>query len=83
MARSCPSGAGGGGGFVSRAPPPGRALNTSTLPPVKCYRCGGPNHVARYGPSLPCLTDKSDLTTCSDCLAPLGSVGTTSDKTRT
>ncbi|KAF7355290.1 Zinc knuckle domain protein [Mycena sanguinolenta] len=28
-------------------PPPGRALNTSTLPPVKCYRCGGPNHMAR------------------------------------
>ncbi|KAF8138525.1 hypothetical protein EV363DRAFT_532021 [Boletus edulis] len=28
-------------------PPPGRSLNTSTLPPVKCYRCGGPNHMAR------------------------------------
>ncbi|KAI0832756.1 hypothetical protein BC628DRAFT_348835 [Trametes gibbosa] len=45
FARSCPSGA--GGGFASRAPPPGRGLNTSTLPPVKCYRCGGPNHMAR------------------------------------
>ncbi|KAG1907245.1 uncharacterized protein F5891DRAFT_940689 [Suillus fuscotomentosus] len=41
------SGAGTGVGFASRAPPPGRALNTSTLPPVKCYRCGGPNHMAR------------------------------------
>ncbi|KAJ8457042.1 hypothetical protein ONZ51_g11767 [Trametes cubensis] len=45
FARSCPSGA--GGAFSSRAPPPGRALNTSALPPVKCYRCGGPNHMAR------------------------------------
>lgn len=51
IARVCPSGAtgvsGAGVGFASRAPPPGRALNTSTLPPVKCYRCGGPNHMAR------------------------------------
>lgn len=49
IARACPSGATGvsGAGFVSRIPPPGRALNTSTLPPVKCYRCGGPNHMAR------------------------------------
>lgn len=55
IARACPNGAGTGGGggggggamFASRAPPPGRALNTSTLPPVKCYRCGGPNHLAR------------------------------------
>ncbi|KAI3612363.1 zinc knuckle domain protein [Moniliophthora roreri] len=45
IARACTSGA--GGAFASRAPPPGRALNTSTLPPVKCYRCGGPNHMAR------------------------------------
>jgi hypothetical protein len=45
-------GAGGGsagaGGFASRAPPPGRGLNVASLPPVKCYRCGGPNHMARY-----------------------------------
>ncbi|KAF5370078.1 hypothetical protein D9758_001088 [Tetrapyrgos nigripes] len=48
IARSCPNAAGGGGGgFASRPAPPGRALNTSTLPPVKCYRCGGPNHMAR------------------------------------
>ncbi|KDR83780.1 hypothetical protein GALMADRAFT_55914, partial [Galerina marginata CBS 339.88] len=49
FARNCqnPAGGVGGGGFASRAPPPGRALNTSTLPPVKCYRCGGPNHLAR------------------------------------
>ena len=48
IARACPN----GNGFAprapqGRAPPPGRALNTSTLPPVKCYRCGGPNHMAR------------------------------------
>ncbi|KAF8915911.1 hypothetical protein CPB85DRAFT_1251250 [Mucidula mucida] len=36
IARACPTAA--GGGFASRAPPPGRSLNTSTLPPVKCYR---------------------------------------------
>ncbi|KAJ6569918.1 hypothetical protein B0H10DRAFT_1840782, partial [Mycena sp. CBHHK59/15] len=47
IARACPSGALGGPTFASRPPPPGRALNTSTLPPVKCYRCGGPNHMAR------------------------------------
>ncbi|KAG6814206.1 hypothetical protein H0H92_000883 [Tricholoma furcatifolium] len=46
IARTCPNGA-LAAGFASRAPPPGRALNTSTLPPVKCYRCGGPNHMAR------------------------------------
>ena len=40
-------GGGGGGGFASRVPPPGRSLNVATLPPVKCYRCGGPNHMAR------------------------------------
>ncbi|SJL02097.1 related to Zinc finger protein GIS2 [Armillaria ostoyae] len=38
IARACPNGANGMGGFASRAPPPGRALNTATLPPVKCYR---------------------------------------------
>lgn len=51
IARTCPNGVGGGpgtsSGFASRAPPPGRTLNTSTLPPVKCYRCGGPNHMAK------------------------------------
>ena len=41
-------GGGGGGGFATRAPPPGRGLNMAALPPVKCYRCGGPNHMARY-----------------------------------
>ncbi|KAI0797043.1 hypothetical protein C8Q75DRAFT_729847 [Abortiporus biennis] len=45
FARNCPNS--GANGFASRAPPPGRSLNTSTLPPVKCYRCGGPNHMAR------------------------------------
>ncbi|KAG6821249.1 hypothetical protein H0H93_002359 [Arthromyces matolae] len=45
IARSCPNGT--AGGFASRVPPPGRSLNTSALPPVKCYRCGGPNHMAR------------------------------------
>ncbi len=49
FARNCTGGPAGvaGSAFASRAPPPGRALNTSTLPPVKCYRCGGPNHMAR------------------------------------
>lgn len=51
IARVCPGGAGMAGGFGGgmgfRAPPPGRGLNTSALPPVKCYRCGGPNHMAR------------------------------------
>ncbi|KAJ7827531.1 hypothetical protein B0H14DRAFT_2367589, partial [Mycena olivaceomarginata] len=46
IARTCP-GTLGGPAFASRPPPPGRALNMSTLPPVKCYRCGGPNHMAR------------------------------------
>ncbi|CAA7259728.1 unnamed protein product [Cyclocybe aegerita] len=45
FARNCQNGV--GGGFAPRAPAMGRALNTSTLPPVKCYRCGGPNHLAR------------------------------------
>ena len=49
IARTCPSAGGSPGtGFASRVPPPGRTLNMSTLPaPVKCYRCGGPNHMAR------------------------------------
>ncbi|KIM90756.1 hypothetical protein PILCRDRAFT_58680, partial [Piloderma croceum F 1598] len=60
IARTCPS-AGGtpGTGFASRAPPPGRALNTSTLPPVKCYRCGGPNHMARDCLAAPGTTSDS------------------------
>ncbi|KAJ3510617.1 hypothetical protein NLJ89_g4565 [Agrocybe chaxingu] len=45
FARNCQNGI--GGAFAPRAPAMGRALNTSTLPPVKCYRCGGPNHLAR------------------------------------
>lgn len=35
------------GAFVPRHPPPGRALNTSTIPPVKCFRCGGLNHMSK------------------------------------
>ncbi|KAJ7937078.1 hypothetical protein B0H13DRAFT_1589022, partial [Mycena leptocephala] len=59
IARACPgSGALGGHAFASRPPPPGRALNTSTLPPVKCYRCGGPNHMAKD-----CLAAESSLPT--------------------
>ncbi|KAH6914941.1 hypothetical protein BKA70DRAFT_1257512 [Coprinopsis sp. MPI-PUGE-AT-0042] len=45
FARNC---TGNAGGFAPRAPAAGRGLNTSTLPPVKCYRCGGPNHMARF-----------------------------------
>ncbi|KAF6762650.1 hypothetical protein DFP72DRAFT_801718, partial [Ephemerocybe angulata] len=44
ISRNCTSNA---GGFAPRVAAPGRGLNTSTLPPVKCYRCGGPNHMAR------------------------------------
>ncbi|KAJ7323240.1 hypothetical protein DFH08DRAFT_787947, partial [Mycena albidolilacea] len=40
IAHTCP-GTLGGPAFASRPPPPGRALNTSTLPPLKCYHCGG------------------------------------------
>jgi len=68
IARTCPSGS--GGGFASRAPPPGRALNTSTLPPVKCYRCGGPNHVAKY--ALAVVLWSSFSSDYRDCLAPPG-----------
>ncbi|KAH9947221.1 hypothetical protein B0H21DRAFT_692394 [Amylocystis lapponica] len=46
IARTCPNPV-SAVGFASRVPPPGRALNTSTIPPIKCYRCGGPNHMAR------------------------------------
>ncbi|KAJ7667992.1 hypothetical protein DFH06DRAFT_1184175 [Mycena polygramma] len=35
IARVCPSNSLGGPAFASRPPPPGRALNTSTLPPVQ------------------------------------------------
>ena len=48
IARVCPNDAVEYGGFAPRAPPPGRGLNVAALPPVKCYRCGGPNHMARY-----------------------------------
>lgn len=47
IARLCPlPGTGGGMNYASRAPPQGR-LNTSTLPPVICFRCRGPNHLAK------------------------------------
>ena len=48
IARVCPNDAVQDFGFASRAPPPGRGLNMASLPPIKCYRCGGPNHMARY-----------------------------------
>ncbi|KAI0252013.1 hypothetical protein BJV78DRAFT_385415 [Lactifluus subvellereus] len=47
IARVCPNEAAAEYGFATRAPPPGRGLNVASLPPVKCYRCGGPNHMAR------------------------------------
>ncbi|TFK75947.1 hypothetical protein BDN72DRAFT_756269, partial [Pluteus cervinus] len=61
IARACPNG--GASGFASRAPPPGRALNTSTLPPVKCYRCGGPNHMARDCLAAPGTTVNDNIPT--------------------
>lgn len=48
-----------GGGFATRAPPPGRGLNMASLPPVKCYRCGGPNHMARYVQSIYSFPDRA------------------------
>ncbi|RDX53763.1 hypothetical protein OH76DRAFT_1415862 [Lentinus brumalis] len=59
FARSCPNGAFGG-----RPAPPGRTL-ASTLPAIKCYRCGGPNHMARD-----CLAAPG--TTVADTGAPVG-----------
>ncbi|TDL30007.1 hypothetical protein BD410DRAFT_710730, partial [Rickenella mellea] len=47
IARLCPNGGNPNGAFPSRAPPPGRSLNTSALPPVKCFRCGGLNHMSK------------------------------------
>ncbi|KAJ7095347.1 hypothetical protein B0H15DRAFT_108337 [Mycena belliarum] len=59
IARTCPGGSLGGPAFATRPPPPGRGLNTSTLPPVKCYRCGGPNHMARrVAAHRPCRYDQ-------------------------
>jgi len=49
--RSCHSGT----GFVSRAPPPGRGLNMAAIP-IKCFRCNGPNHMAKD-----CLATPSSL----------------------
>ncbi|CAK5275678.1 unnamed protein product [Mycena citricolor] len=43
IARMC---SGTSTGFF-RPPPPGRALNTDVFRSVKCYRCGGPNHMAK------------------------------------
>ncbi|KAI0310920.1 hypothetical protein OF83DRAFT_1166503 [Amylostereum chailletii] len=70
----CPNGMGGGMGmgFASRAPPPGRGLNTSALPPVKCYRCGGPNHMARYVAHPIHSGRVTHLAVPSDCLAAPG-----------
>ncbi|KZS91191.1 hypothetical protein SISNIDRAFT_475070 [Sistotremastrum niveocremeum HHB9708] len=49
IARNCPTAAGGGGGGFSgqRPAPSGRGLNNATIPPIKCYRCGGLNHMSR------------------------------------
>lgn len=52
IARVCPNGNGftgnaTGPGYASRVPPPGRGLNTASLPPVKCFRCGGFNHMSK------------------------------------
>ena len=44
IARACPS---TNSGFNGRPAPAGRGLNTASLPPVKCFRCGGLNHMSR------------------------------------
>ncbi|KAH9989136.1 hypothetical protein BJV77DRAFT_698764 [Russula vinacea] len=62
--------------FASRAPPPGRGLNMASLPPIKCYRCGGPNHMARdcLAPPYSVTEDmnghKEPEETCYKCKAP-------------
>jgi len=58
IARSCLNGL---TGAASRAPPPGRALNASTIPLIKCYRCGYPNHLARdcHAPPGTLITDST------------------------
>jgi len=89
IARVCPNDAGAAaaaqaqaqefGGFVSRAPPPGRGLNTASLPPIKCYRCGGPNHMARDCLAPPYSVNEDmngakvpapPVETCYKCKAP-------------
>ncbi|KAJ4478028.1 hypothetical protein J3R30DRAFT_3670168 [Lentinula aciculospora] len=57
IARVCPTAvAGGGGGAFPSRPPHGRTLNTSTLPPIHCFKCGLLNHRAKdclaAGPSI-------------------------------
>jgi len=83
IARVCPNAAAGGAGgagfnagppaqapaFASRAPPPGRGLNTASLPPVKCFRCGGLNHMSRDCLAAPGTT-VSDQTVVSNGVAP-------------
>jgi len=57
-------------------PPPGRGLNMASLPPIKCYRCGGPNHMARDCLAAPySVTEdmngaKEPVETCYKCKAP-------------
>ncbi|KIJ57168.1 hypothetical protein M422DRAFT_149881 [Sphaerobolus stellatus SS14] len=83
IARVCPNGGAGFGGgpgqgsFASRAPPPGRGLNTASLPPVKCFKCGGLNHMSRS--VLLCIflyfAWVNHLAADRDCLAPPGGGG--------
>ncbi|TFK28774.1 hypothetical protein FA15DRAFT_583729, partial [Coprinopsis marcescibilis] len=63
FARSCTGNTANVGGFASRIPGAGRSLNTSTLPPVKCYRCGGPNHMARDCLAAPGTTVNDSIPT--------------------
>jgi len=74
IARACPGGAGGAnanGSFATRAPPPGRSLNTAALPPVKCFRCGGLNHMSRDCLAAPGTT-VSEQTVVSNGLPAVG-----------
>ncbi|KAJ3922768.1 hypothetical protein F5877DRAFT_32883 [Lentinula edodes] len=47
IARVCPNGAVKSEGAFTSRPPHGRTLNTSTLPPIHCFKCGLLNHRAK------------------------------------
>ncbi|KAF8520804.1 hypothetical protein BU17DRAFT_46359, partial [Hysterangium stoloniferum] len=84
IARVCPNGQGfaGGSGLppptAPRAPGSGRGLNTASLPPVKCFRCGGPNHMSRQPNTRDCLAPPG--TTVEQSVTPNGPGPSSKDK---